>query len=135
MWVYLASLRASGDGFHEHWNPFYDPNKHMAGPLLPPAAALAPTLWPQFHLRWSCPSEARAGELESLVRTLNRRYAESSKVFIVILSPSVSGLACLHLIIFQSSSSGKEQGRGDSQRTKKHSGAADSRDREGEAAQ
>lgn len=80
MWMYLASLRASGDGFHEHSNPFYDPDKY-ACPLLPPAAALAPTLWPQFHLRWSCPSEAHAGELEAQVRILNKRYADSGKLF------------------------------------------------------
>ncbi|CAA6660745.1 unnamed protein product [Spirodela intermedia] len=78
MWMYLAGLRASGDGFHEHSNPFYDPDKH-ACPLLPPAAALAPTLWPQFHLRWSCPSEAHAGELEAQVRILNKRYADIGK--------------------------------------------------------
>ncbi|MQL94072.1 hypothetical protein Taro_026729 [Colocasia esculenta] len=78
MWIYLADLRSPEDGFHEHCNPFYDPDKHHC-PLLPPAAALAPTLWPQFHLRWSCPSEAHAGELEAQVRVLNRRYADIMK--------------------------------------------------------
>ncbi|XP_078434273.1 phosphatidylinositol-3-phosphatase myotubularin-1-like isoform X2 [Wolffia australiana] len=76
MWMYLDGLRASGDGFHEHYNPFYDPSRHN-GPLLPPAAALAPTLWPQFHLRWSCPSESRAGELDAQVRVTNKRFAET----------------------------------------------------------
>jgi hypothetical protein len=48
--AYLADLGASEGSSHVHYNPFYDPLKHD-GPLLPPAAALAPTLWPRFHLR------------------------------------------------------------------------------------
>ncbi|KAG6418678.1 hypothetical protein SASPL_120882 [Salvia splendens] len=63
LWVYLADLRAS-DRSSGHYNHFYDASKFQ-GPLLPPAAALAPTLWPQFHLRWACPSEAQAGEIEA----------------------------------------------------------------------
>ncbi|XP_047069237.1 phosphatidylinositol-3-phosphatase myotubularin-1-like [Lolium rigidum] len=59
IWKYLADLRAS-DTLHEHWNPFYDPDKH-AGPIIPPAPALAPSLWPQFYLRWSCPLESHGG--------------------------------------------------------------------------
>uniref|UniRef100_A0A1D1YSY4 Myotubularin-related protein 2 n=1 Tax=Anthurium amnicola TaxID=1678845 RepID=A0A1D1YSY4_9ARAE len=78
MWMYLANLRAAEDDLHEHCNPFYDPDKHGRS-LLPPAAALAPTLWPQFHLRWSCPSEAHAGELEAQVRILNKRRADIIK--------------------------------------------------------
>ncbi|GER51204.1 myotubularin-like phosphatases II superfamily [Striga asiatica] len=64
LWMYLADLRTSDGRSHIHYNHFYDPSKFQ-GPLLPPAAALAPTLWPQFHLRWSCPSEAQAGEIEA----------------------------------------------------------------------
>nr|GEU53670.1 phosphatidylinositol-3-phosphatase myotubularin-1 [Tanacetum cinerariifolium] len=62
LWVlmWLSWLRSS----HVHYNLFYDPTEHE-GPLLPQAAALAPTLWPKFHLRWSSPSEAQAGEVEA----------------------------------------------------------------------
>ncbi|XP_047068752.1 phosphatidylinositol-3-phosphatase myotubularin-1-like isoform X2 [Lolium rigidum] len=59
IWKFLADLRAS-DTLHEHRNPFYDPEKHN-GPIVPPAPALAPTLWPQFYLRWSCPLESHCG--------------------------------------------------------------------------
>ncbi|KAL6859179.1 hypothetical protein ACP4OV_018181 [Aristida adscensionis] len=78
MWSYLADLRASGGSFHEHYNPFYDPVKHN-GPLVPPAAALAPTLWPQFYLRWTCPSESQGGDLESQWHSMNKKYDEAMK--------------------------------------------------------
>ncbi|OVA19430.1 Myotubularin phosphatase domain [Macleaya cordata] len=78
LWVYLADLRASEGSFHTHCNFFYDPLKHE-GPLLPPAAALAPTLWPQFHLRWACPSEAQAGELEAQCRIMVKQFNEMQK--------------------------------------------------------
>ncbi|KAJ6845297.1 phosphatidylinositol-3-phosphatase myotubularin-1-like isoform X1 [Iris pallida] len=78
MWVYLDNLRLTEGSSHAHLNPFYDPMKHDR-PLLPAAASLAPTIWPQFHLRWACPSEAQAGELDSQWRTMNRRYTEMTK--------------------------------------------------------
>ncbi|XP_077235891.1 phosphatidylinositol-3-phosphatase myotubularin-1-like isoform X2 [Tasmannia lanceolata] len=78
MWMYLANSRTSEGCSHVHYNLFYDPAKHD-GPLLPPAAALAPTLWPQFHLRWACPSEAQAGELEAQCRIMARRFSEIQK--------------------------------------------------------
>ncbi|KAJ6432973.1 hypothetical protein OIU84_020079 [Salix udensis] len=43
------------------------------------AAALAPTLWPQFHLRWACPSEAQAGELEAQCRNMSLKFSELQK--------------------------------------------------------
>ncbi|XP_057859471.2 phosphatidylinositol-3-phosphatase myotubularin-1 isoform X1 [Cryptomeria japonica] len=64
IWAYLTHLRISGGRNHEHYNLFYDHDQHP-GSLLPPAAALAPSLWSQFHLRWACPSEAQGGELEA----------------------------------------------------------------------
>lgn len=78
MWVYLTNLRAAEGGSHPHHNPFYDPVKHDR-PLLPAAAALAPTIWPQFHLRWACPSEAQGGELEAQWHILSKKYADMSK--------------------------------------------------------
>ncbi|XP_035546075.1 phosphatidylinositol-3-phosphatase myotubularin-1-like isoform X2 [Juglans regia] len=78
LWAYLGDLRASEGSSHVHFNLFYDPSKH-GGPLLPPAAALAPTLWPQFHLRWACPSEAQAGELESQCRKMAIKFSELQK--------------------------------------------------------
>ncbi|KAK1310622.1 hypothetical protein QJS10_CPA08g00518 [Acorus calamus] len=78
MWVYLNDLRASEGLSHAHHNIFYDPTKHE-GVLLPPAATLAPTIWPQFHLRWACPSEAQAGEVEAHCRTMTDKYAEMQK--------------------------------------------------------
>ncbi|OWM87627.1 hypothetical protein CDL15_Pgr022740 [Punica granatum] len=78
IWEYLADLRASGGKAHVHYNLFYDPTKHN-GPLLPPAAALAPTLWPQFHLRWACPFEAQAGELEGQCRNMALKFSELQK--------------------------------------------------------
>ncbi|KAF6150393.1 hypothetical protein GIB67_034092 [Kingdonia uniflora] len=78
LWAYLASVRASEGSSHLHYNVFYDPVKHD-GPLLPPAASLAPTLWPHFHFRWACPSEAQAGELEAQCRIMARRSAEMQK--------------------------------------------------------
>ncbi|GAA0155655.1 phosphatase [Lithospermum erythrorhizon] len=78
LWAYLDDLRASEGSFHVHYNAFYDPLKHE-GPLLPPAAALAPTLWPQFHLRWACPLEAQAGELEIHCRNMSKKISELHK--------------------------------------------------------
>ncbi|KAK9283122.1 hypothetical protein L1049_011353 [Liquidambar formosana] len=78
LWEYLADLRASEGNYHVHCNLFYDPLKH-GGPLLPPAAALAPTLWPQFHLRWACPSESQAGELEAQCRNMVKKFSELQK--------------------------------------------------------
>ncbi|XP_058204557.1 phosphatidylinositol-3-phosphatase myotubularin-1-like isoform X1 [Rhododendron vialii] len=78
LWMYLADLRASEGSSHVHFNLFYEPSKHE-GPLLPPAAALAPTLWPQFHLRWACPSEAQAGEVEAQCRSLAKKFSELQK--------------------------------------------------------
>ncbi|CAN1318951.1 Phosphatidylinositol-3-phosphatase myotubularin-1 [Linum perenne] len=78
MWAYLADVRSSQGRSHGHFNLFYDPLKHD-GPLLPPAAALAPTLWPQFHLRWACPSEAQAGELEDQCREMSLRFNDLQK--------------------------------------------------------
>ena len=80
LWMYLADLRAPEGSSHVHYNLFYDPSKHEK-PLLPPAAALAPTLWPQFHLRWACPSEAQAGEVEAQCRSLSKKLSELQKVF------------------------------------------------------
>lgn len=79
LWTYLADLRYSEGSSHAHYNPFYDAQKH-SGPLLPPAAALAPTLWPQFQLRWACPSEAQTGEVESLCRNMSIKFSEQQKV-------------------------------------------------------
>ncbi|XP_022860439.1 phosphatidylinositol-3-phosphatase myotubularin-1-like [Olea europaea var. sylvestris] len=78
LWMYLADLRASEGSSHVHYNLFYDPTKHE-GPLLPPAAALAPTVWPQFHLRWTCPSEAQAGEVEAICRNMAKKISELQK--------------------------------------------------------
>lgn len=79
--MYLDDMRASGGSSHVHYNLFYDPAKRE-GPLLPPAAALAPTLWPQFHLRWSCPSEAQTGEVEAQCRNLVEEISELQKVIV-----------------------------------------------------
>ncbi|KAK8965285.1 hypothetical protein KSP40_PGU013250 [Platanthera guangdongensis] len=76
IWIYLAHLRE--DDSHVHYNVFYDPTKHNH-PLLPPAASLAPTLWPQFHLRWACPLEAQSGGVESRWRAMQNNYAEMAK--------------------------------------------------------
>ncbi|KAI5578357.1 hypothetical protein BDE02_08G022300 [Populus trichocarpa] len=78
LWAYLADLHSSEGRSHVHCNPFYSPLKHN-GPLLPPAAALAPTLWPQFHLRWACPSEAQAGELEAQCRIMSIKFSKLQK--------------------------------------------------------
>ncbi|KAL3523541.1 hypothetical protein ACH5RR_016375 [Cinchona calisaya] len=78
LWVYMADLRASYGAYHVHYNPFYEPSKHN-GPLLPPAAALAPTVWPQFHLRWACPTESQAGELEAQCRNMSKKVNELQK--------------------------------------------------------
>ena len=84
IWVYLSDLRAIGGRSHEHFNLFYDPARRE-GPILPPAAALAPTIWPQFHLRWACLSESNASELESMWRTMNIKYSEMSKVLCILI--------------------------------------------------
>nr|XP_043633644.1 phosphatidylinositol-3-phosphatase myotubularin-1 [Erigeron canadensis] len=78
LWVYLADMRASEGSSHAHYNIFYDPSRHD-GPLLPPAAALAPTLWPQFHLRWSCPSESQSSQVETQCRNWMEKYTELQK--------------------------------------------------------
>ncbi|XAR52290.1 phosphatidylinositol-3,5-bisphosphate 3-phosphatase [Bertholletia excelsa] len=78
LWMYLADSRASEGSSHVHYNAFYDPSKHE-GPLLPPAAALAPTLWPQFHLRWACSAEAQAGEIEAQCRSMAKKFSEMQK--------------------------------------------------------
>ena len=75
----MADLRSSEGNSHAHYNLFYDPLKHN-GPLLPPAAVLAPILWPQFHLRWACPSESQAGELEAECRNMALKFSELQKV-------------------------------------------------------
>ncbi|KAI3799645.1 hypothetical protein L1987_34944 [Smallanthus sonchifolius] len=78
LWMHLADMRASEGNSHVHYNMFYNPSKHD-GPLLPPAAALAPTLWPQFHLRWSCPSEAQSSQVEAQCRNMMGEYSELQK--------------------------------------------------------
>ena len=83
LWLYLADLRATEGSSHVHYNLFYDPLKHN-GPILPPAAALAPILWPQFHLRWSCPAEAQAGEVEAKCRKMAFKFSELQKVTVVL---------------------------------------------------
>lgn len=65
IWEYLADLRASGGTFHKHRNPFYEPARNT-GPIVPPAPALAPTLWPEFYLRWACPLESEGVDHEAL---------------------------------------------------------------------
>lgn len=79
MWLYLSVLRTSEGCSHPHYNLFYDPLK-FDGALLPPAAALAPTLWPQFHLRWACPSEAKSGELELQCRNMAKKFSDIQTV-------------------------------------------------------
>ncbi|KAG7608107.1 GRAM domain [Arabidopsis suecica] len=78
IWAYLADLRSSSGTSHVHCNPFYDPSRYD-GPLLPPAAALAPTLWPQFHLRWACPVEPNVTETEDQCRAMTVKYSEMKK--------------------------------------------------------
>ncbi|KNA10347.1 hypothetical protein SOVF_145190 [Spinacia oleracea] len=78
LWSYLADLRSCDGQSHVHYNLFYDPIKHD-GPLLPPAAALAPTIWPQFHLRWACPKEVEAGDLDAKCRSMANKFSESDK--------------------------------------------------------
>lgn len=60
MWTYLTQLRKQSGKEHAHYNLFYD-RATYSGALLPPAAALAPSVWPQYFLRWSCPSLASTG--------------------------------------------------------------------------
>ncbi|KAL2923060.1 Phosphatidylinositol-3-phosphatase myotubularin-1 [Bienertia sinuspersici] len=78
LWSYLTDLRSCENQSHVHYNLFYDQMKHD-GPLLPPAAALAPTLWPQFHLRWACPKEVEAGDLEAKCRSMVNKVSEMEK--------------------------------------------------------
>ncbi|KAH9607898.1 hypothetical protein KSS87_011915 [Heliosperma pusillum] len=78
LWSYLTELRRCDDRSHVHYNVFYDPRKHE-GALLPPAAALAPTLWPQFLLRWACPKEVEAGDLEANCRGMFGKFSEFQK--------------------------------------------------------
>ncbi|CAA7033920.1 unnamed protein product [Microthlaspi erraticum] len=78
IWAYLTNLRSVSGTSHVHCNLFYDPSIYN-GPLLPPAAALAPTLWPQFHLRWACPVEPNAAETENQCRAVTVKYSEMKK--------------------------------------------------------
>ncbi|CAD5322632.1 unnamed protein product [Arabidopsis thaliana] len=78
LWAYLTDLRSFSATSHVHCNPFYDPLKYD-GPLLPPAASLAPTLWPQFHLRWACPEEAKAADIGVQCRAMTVKYSEMQK--------------------------------------------------------
>ncbi|CAH8324313.1 unnamed protein product [Eruca vesicaria subsp. sativa] len=78
LWAYLTDLRSLGGTSHAHRNPLYDPSRYN-GPLLPPAAALAPTLWPQFHLRWACPVEPDAAETEVQCRAMTVKHLEMKK--------------------------------------------------------
>ncbi|KAK1396560.1 phosphatidylinositol-3-phosphatase myotubularin-1 [Heracleum sosnowskyi] len=78
IWMYLTDLRASEGSSHIHYNLLYDSSKHE-GPILPPAAALAPTIWPQFHLRWACPSEAEVGEVDTHCRGLIEKVSALQK--------------------------------------------------------
>ncbi|CAH2074156.1 unnamed protein product [Thlaspi arvense] len=78
LWAYLTDLRSCSGTSHVHCNPFYDPSRYD-GPLLPPAAALAPTLWPQFHLRWACPVEPNAAETEVQCRAVAAKYSDMKK--------------------------------------------------------
>ncbi|KAI5067482.1 hypothetical protein GOP47_0018010 [Adiantum capillus-veneris] len=88
MWVYLEKQRHARGKEHEHFNIFYD-REYQDGALLPPAAALAPTLWPNYFLRWACPSEINAGgrpiswvqggELENQCRMLVQSYTGFKK--------------------------------------------------------
>lgn len=88
--MYLEKQRFARGKEHEHFNIFYD-REHQDGALLPPAAALAPMLWPNFFLRWACPSESNApgsfssswvqgGELENQCRILVQSYSGLKKV-------------------------------------------------------
>ncbi|XP_076914563.1 phosphatidylinositol-3-phosphatase myotubularin-1-like isoform X2 [Bidens hawaiensis] len=97
LWMYLDDMRASGGSSHVHYNLFYDPSKHD-GPLLPPAAALAPTLWPHFHLRWSCPAEAQAGEVEAQCRSLVERIAELQKAKDIAESKARETIAAMEAV-------------------------------------
>lgn len=90
-------LRISEGKSHVHYNLFYDPSKHN-DPLLPRAAALAPTLWPQFHLRWACPSDAQAEELEAQCRNMAMKFSELQKV--ICLSPLLSASAFISINAF-----------------------------------
>ncbi|XP_021761354.1 phosphatidylinositol-3-phosphatase myotubularin-1-like isoform X2 [Chenopodium quinoa] len=82
LWSYLDDMLSCGGQSHAHYNLFYDPMKHD-GPLLPPAAALAPTLWPQFHLRWACPKEVEAGDLDAKCRSMANKFSELQKCAVV----------------------------------------------------
>ena len=75
----MTDLRSLGDHSHVHYNILYDPSKHD-GALLPPAAALAPTLWPHFHLRWACPEEVVAVDIDTKCRSMVNKFSELQKV-------------------------------------------------------
>lgn len=102
IWTYLADMRASEGKYHVHYNFFFDPNKPVSAipankngsAILPPAAALAPTLWPQFHLRWACPSEDQTDKLEAECRNMAKKFSDLKKVnFLVCILVII-----LHLI-------------------------------------
>ncbi|KAL3687052.1 hypothetical protein R1sor_013361 [Riccia sorocarpa] len=89
LWTYLEKVRSAGKAQHEHYNLLYDPTKHT-GPLLPPAAALSPILWPQFYLRWACPSGlsfegsiptawGQGGDLQNEARIWSRSFSTLQK--------------------------------------------------------
>ncbi|KAH7315907.1 hypothetical protein KP509_21G070100 [Ceratopteris richardii] len=86
MWVYLEKQRHVKGKEHEHFNIFYD-RDHQDGALLPPAAALAPVLWPSYFLRWACPSEIKGNgsswvqgdELENQCRNLVQSHTGFKK--------------------------------------------------------
>ncbi|MBA0759760.1 hypothetical protein Gotri_022596 [Gossypium trilobum] len=97
LWAYLADMRSSEGRSHAHYNLFYDTLKHN-GPLLPPAAALAPTLWPQFHLRWACPFESQAGELEAECRNMAIKFSELQKAKEVAEMKAKEYLAAMEIL-------------------------------------
>ena len=95
----MADLRATEGSSHVHYNLFYDPLKYD-GPIFPPAAALAPTLWPQFHLRWSCPTEAQAAEVETECRKMALKFSKLQKVIsLLLILPVIFSLTPLAKII------------------------------------
>ncbi|KAH1121866.1 hypothetical protein J1N35_005026 [Gossypium stocksii] len=97
LWAYLADMRSLEGRSHAHYNLFYDTLKHN-GPLLPPAAALAPTLWPQFHLRWACPFESQAGELEAECRNMAIKFSELQKAKEVAEMKAKEYLAAMEIL-------------------------------------
>ncbi|XP_038993142.1 phosphatidylinositol-3-phosphatase myotubularin-1-like isoform X1 [Hibiscus syriacus] len=97
MWAYLTYMRSSEGRSHTHYNLFYDPLKHN-GPLLPPAAALAPMVWPQFHLRWACPFESQARELEAECRNMAMTFSELQKAKEVAEMKAKEYLAAMEIL-------------------------------------